>query len=213
MFKNIKNNYLAYVVIISGLLGFFAAFTLLLNRIEYYKNPDFVPPCSINPWLDCGLVMKSKWASLYGFPNTIIGLSTYPLAVMTGFIMLLNKQNNRVLMIVSNIIAGVGLITNFVLLYISAYLILALCPWCILAGVATSNVFFGILTYNIMNNHIVFKDQERIQARIRGNWDIVPVVMYYLFMFGFVAFSFFLRTINIETDKFWDPIFWLWGKK
>jgi uncharacterized membrane protein len=212
MIKNLKNNYLAYIVIISGLVGVYCAFTLLLNRIEFYKNPDFVPPCSINPWLDCGSVMKSKWASLYGFPNTIIGMATYPLAVMTGFIMLLNKTNNRILMLVCNAIAGVGLITNFVLLYISAYLILALCPWCILAGVATSNVFFAITVYNIKNNHLIFKDQQKLQAKINGNWDVIPVVLYYLFMFGFVALSFVLRNMEIDTSKFFDPIFWLWGK-
>jgi uncharacterized membrane protein len=213
MFQNIRKNYLAYIVIVSGLLGFYAAFTLLLNRIEYFKNPNFVPPCSINPWLDCGIVMKSKWASLYGFPNTIIGVATYPLAIMTGFMMLLNKENNRAFMIVNNIIAGFGLITNFVLLYISAYLIASLCPWCILAGIATSNIFFGILVYNINHNNIIFKNQAYLQAKIRGFWDIIPVIIYYIFMFAFVAFAFTLRGMEIDTTKFFDPIFWLWSQK
>jgi uncharacterized membrane protein len=213
MIKNIKNNYHAYIVIICGLLGVFAAFTLLLNRIEYFKNPNFVPPCSVNIWLDCGVVMKSKWASLYNFPNTMIGLVSYPLAVMTGLMMLMNKENNRYLMLINNFIAFLGMITNIVLLYISSYLIASLCPWCLLAGVATSNIFFSILFYNIKHDNIILKNQDKAKARIRGGWDLIPVLVYYVIMFLFVWLAFFLREIQVDTTQFLDPIFWLWGQK
>ena len=202
LWQNLKKNYLAYLVILGGIVGTWAAFTLLLNRIEYFKNPNFIPPCSINIWLDCGIVMKSKWASLFGFPNTIIGLITYPTAIFTGLIMLLNQKNHRGLMLVCNFLAGIGMITNFVLLYISAYLISSLCPWCILAGIATSNIFFGILHYNILHNHIKFgKYQDFVQSRIRGGWDFLWVIIYYLFMAFFVWFAFFLRQNEILTNR------------
>jgi uncharacterized membrane protein len=212
MLINLKRNYFAYLVMIGGVIGFYAAFTLLLNRIEYYKNPNFIPPCSINPWLDCGVVMKSKWATLYGFPNTIIGIATYPLSIFTGLIMILNKDNNKLLMNLCLLLAGLGMITNIVLLYISSYLIASLCPWCILAGIATSNIFFSLLFYNIKNDHLVFGNHEKNKALINGNWDIVPVVVYYFLIFLFVYISFVMRDYSINTTKFFDPIFWLWSK-
>ena len=212
MFTNIKKNYWAYLVILGGMMGTYAAFSLLLGRIEYYKNPNYVPPCSINIWLDCGIVMKSKWATLFGFPNTIIGLITYPSAILTGFMMLLNPKNNSKLMNVCLFISSLGLIMNIFLLYISSYIIASLCPWCVLAGVATSNIFFSILFYNITNDHLVLKNSPKYKAMLKGNWDIIPVIVYYIVVFALVYLSFFLREQAIDTTRFFDPAFWLWGK-
>jgi uncharacterized membrane protein len=211
-----KNHYLAIIVIICGILGTWTAFTLLNNRIEFYKDPNFVPTCSVNVWLDCGPVMKSKWADLFGFPNTIIGLMAYPLAVLTGLMMILNPKNNRGLMLFCNALAGIGFITNLVLLYISAYLISALCPWCLLAGVATSNIFFSLLAYNVLEDNIKFKPdtQAFLKSRIRGLFTIIPVTAFYITVFFLVWLSFYLRTtLEIDTTNFFDPIFWLWGVK
>jgi uncharacterized membrane protein len=212
MYNNLKKNYLGYIIIVCGLLGVYAAFTLLLNRIGYYKDPNFIPPCSVNVWLDCGIVMKSKWSELFGFPNTIIGLTTYPLSVFTGLIILLNNKNNKWLMNGCLALAGSGMIINIILLYISAYLIGSLCPWCILAGVATSNIFFCVAQYCIANDHITIGNNELTKARIRGGWNVAIVVAYYLSIFLFVYIAFYLRMYNIDTSKFIDPIFWLHGK-
>jgi uncharacterized membrane protein len=212
--SHLKKNLLAYIIIVCGLLGTYAAFTLLLNRIEYFKNLDFVPPCSINVWLDCGIVMKSKWASLFGFPNAIIGLITYPLATLTGLMILLNKNNNKYLMLGCTALAGLGFITNIILLYISSYLIGSLCPWCILAGVCTSNIFFSLINYDIQNNFL-FKDYKDgyFKRKIQGGWDILIVILFYLLIALFVYFSFFLRENGIFTHEFFDPIFWKWSEK
>lgn len=87
--------------------------------------------------------MKSKWASLFGFPNTIIGLTAYPMAVFTGLIMIMNQVNSEKFLRACNILAGVGIVMNLVLLYISDYLIGALYPWCLLAG----NLFVLLLRH------------------------------------------------------------------
>lgn len=203
--KNIKTNYLAYILVISSLFGYYAAFTLLLNRIEYYKNPNFIPPCSINPWLDCGTVMKSKWAYLFGFPNTIIGLSTYPMAFLTG-LTLFFERNNKYFILFCLLISGIGVITNIALLYISAFLISALCPWCILAGVATSNIFFAVLKYSTERGYITNKT---IASITKQNNHIFTIIIYYLLMFFLVFSSVQLRELGVETYKFKDPIFWL----
>ena len=208
----IKKYYLPLIIIVCGFLGTFAAFHLLNNRIELYKNPDFVPSCSVNVWLDCGPVMKSKWANLFGFPNTMIGLMLYPLAIFTGLIIILNPKNNRYLMLSCNVLAGLGFIMNIILLYISSYLIGALCPWCLLSGVATSNIFFSLLAYNILEDNIRFKTETQnfLKNRINGLYTIIPVVIFYLLIFFLVWLAFYIRqNFEIDTTKFIDPIFWL----
>lgn len=207
-----KKYYLAIIIIICGILGTFASFHLLNNRIELYKNPNFIPSCSVNVWLDCGPVMKSKWADLFGFPNTMIGLMAYPLAVLTGLYIIANEKNKRWLMLFCTSLAGLGTITNLILLYISSYLIGALCPWCLLAGVATSNIFFALLCYSILEDNLKFSQntQKKLKHWINGLFTIIPVTIYYLILFGLVLFSFYLRqNLNIDTTTFIDPIFWL----
>ncbi len=207
---HIRQNYLAYIIIICGFLGLYAAFWLLLGRIEYYKNPNYVPPCSLNVWLDCGVVMKSKWASLFGFPNTIIGLATYPLAALTGFVMITHKNVSKTFMNFCLFLSGIGLIMNIFLLYISAYIIAALCPWCILSGVATSNIFFAILTYNITKGYISLPfGLNNIKILTSKVFGLLFMVCYYMAIFALVWLSFTLRLYDINTQQFFDPIFWL----
>jgi uncharacterized membrane protein len=213
MFQNLKKNYLAYIIIISGCFGLFAAFTLLTNRIEIYKNPSFVPPCNINPLLDCGKVMTSKWASLFGFPNTIVGLVEYPLAIFTGLIILVNKVNNKKLLWICNILAGLGLIMNWVLLYISAYLIGSLCPWCLLSGAATSNVFFALLAHNLKQETDLKGWKSNLSLLLNSKWSWVTILVYYSAVLGFIYLMYYLKTWVFYEGQGFDPIFWKWSEK
>jgi uncharacterized membrane protein len=205
--KFIKKNYLALTVVVFGIIGVWAAFTLTINKLEYYKNPNFIPSCSINPWLDCGAVMKSKWSSLFGFPNMLIGLITYPLAIFSGLTMILNQKNHSLLVKIWLLISGLGVIMNLALLYASAYLIRSLCPWCLLAGVATSNIFLAILEYAVNNSHISLG--KKINSLVRANWMPVFVFLYYSAIFSFVWLAFYLQSLGVSTDKFWDFAFWI----
>ena len=54
---------LGWTQVVGGVLGFVAAFALILDRIELLKDPDFVPSCSINPLLSCGTIMKTGQAA------------------------------------------------------------------------------------------------------------------------------------------------------
>jgi uncharacterized membrane protein len=213
MIKHFQKYYLAYIIIISGAFGLFAAFTLLSNRIELYKNPGFVPPCNINPYLDCGKVMTSKWASLFGFPNTIVGLIEYPLAIFTGLIILVNKTNNKWLLWTCNALAGVGLFMNLVLLYISAYLIGSLCPWCLLSGAATSNIFFALLAHNLKQEISLTGWKSKLSWLLNSRWSWLTMLIYYASVLGLVYLMYYLKTWVFYEGQGFDPIFWKWGEK
>jgi uncharacterized membrane protein len=205
--KHLGLHYLAYIVMLGGIVGTYGAFNLIINKIGVYKNPNYTPPCSINIWLDCGIVMRSKWSELFGFPNMLIGLMTYPMAFLTGLGMLLNPKMNKWFTYFCLFVAGSGMLTNILLLYISAYLVGSLCPWCLLAGVATSNVFLAILNWAIINNQISLG--ARLNSVIKAGWSFVFVIFYYLFMFMLVYVAFYLRQRGYSTNSFFDPIFWL----
>ncbi len=43
-----------------------------------------MPTCSINPVLSCGSVMITPQASVFGFPNPLIGIVSFAVVVVTG---------------------------------------------------------------------------------------------------------------------------------
>ena len=51
-----------------------ASLTLTVEKIELLIDPSYVPSCSINPVLSCGSVMVTHQASVFGFPNPLIGI-------------------------------------------------------------------------------------------------------------------------------------------
>ncbi len=69
-------------VLIAGVIGLAAAFTLTVEKIEILINPAYVPSCSINPVLSCGSVMITPQASVFGFPNPLIGIVAFTVVVV-----------------------------------------------------------------------------------------------------------------------------------
>ena len=71
-------------VLIAGVVGLAAAFTLTIEKIKLLDNPAYVPSCSINPVLSCGSVMATPQAAAFGFPNPLIGVVAFSVVVVTG---------------------------------------------------------------------------------------------------------------------------------
>ena len=77
----------AWWILLGGVIGLVAAFTLTVEKIELLLDPSYVPSCSINPVLSCGSVMSTHQASLLGFPNPLIGVIAFTV-VVTGFVIM-----------------------------------------------------------------------------------------------------------------------------
>jgi len=71
--------------LVAAVLAFLAATQLTIEKIDLLKNPHYVPSCSINPFISCGPVMSSWQASVFGIPNSIIGMVGYGLVVLITF--------------------------------------------------------------------------------------------------------------------------------
>ena len=210
-----NRKFLASLIIAGGFFGLYAAFTITMNKIELIANPNFVPTCNINPWLDCGTVMKSKWGTLFGFPNSIAGVGLYSMALLTGVTLWFNDTLNPRFIKLCTILAGLGFVGNNILTYISSSIIFALCPWCLLAHSATTVIFFSLLTYLITQKQL-FKDEARSEKwkdRVEKGWSIGFTILYMLLVIGYVLTIYELYSNSIIRESLPDPIFWLWGKK
>ena len=124
-------------VLIAGVLGLAAAVTLTVEKIEILINPDYVPSCSINPVLSCGSVMITPQASVFGFPNSLIGIVAFTVVLVTGVLAIARVDLPHWYWV--GLAIGTLLGTVFVhwLAWQSLYSIGALCPYCMVVWAVT----------------------------------------------------------------------------
>ncbi|GAA2434348.1 vitamin K epoxide reductase family protein [Mycolicibacterium llatzerense] len=124
-------------ILLAGVIGEVAAFVLAVEKIRQLQNPSYVPSCSINPVLSCGSVMLTKQASLFGFPNPLVGIAAFSVVIVTGVLAVAGVRLPRWYW--AGLAGGTLLGAVFVhwLIYESLYEIGALCPYCMVVWVVT----------------------------------------------------------------------------
>ncbi|WP_395307225.1 vitamin K epoxide reductase family protein [Mycobacterium sp. AMU20-3851] len=124
-------------VLIAGVLGLAAAATLTVEKIEILIDPSYIPSCSLNPVLSCGSVMTTPQASVFGFPNSLIGIVGFTVVLVTGVLAVARVSLPRWYW--AGLAIGTGLGTVFVhwLIFQSLYRIGALCPYCMVVWAVT----------------------------------------------------------------------------
>jgi len=128
-------------LLIGGVLGLAASLTLTVEKIALLIDPAYVPTCSLNPVLACGSVMVSWQASVFGFPNPLIGIVAFTVVTVTGVISVGGVRLPRWYW--SGLAMGSLLGTIFVhwLIFQSLYRIGALCPYCMVVWSVTIPTF------------------------------------------------------------------------
>ena len=131
----------AWWVLIAGVIGFVAAATLTIEKIEMLINPTYVPSCSINPVLSCGSVMVTHQASVFGFPNPLMGIAGFSVAIVTGVLAVTKVRLPQWYWVGLMIGTGLGVVFVHWLIYQSLYVIGALCPYCMVVWSVTIPLF------------------------------------------------------------------------
>ncbi|MFJ2113224.1 MULTISPECIES: vitamin K epoxide reductase family protein [unclassified Streptomyces] len=145
---------LALLLIITGAAGLLAAWVITIDKFKLLEDPGFTPGCSLNPVVSCGNIMKSAQASVFGFPNPMLGLVGYAVVICVGMGLLAGARYRRWFWLGLNAGAlfGVGFCTW--LQYQSLYNINSLCLWCCLAWVGTIIMFWYVTAHNVRTGAI-----------------------------------------------------------
>lgn len=167
---------LSLLLTIGGAIGFVAAFVLILERIELYKDPAYVPSCSINPVLSCGSVMETWQAQAFGFPNPLIGVASFAAVTTIGVALLTRATLPRWfwLGLQAGTLFGVGFVTW--LAYQSIYDIDALCPYCMVVWAVMIPIFVYVTAHNVQAGHI--PASTRVRNVLARNKALIVVLWY-----------------------------------
>lgn len=145
---------LAVWLIIAGVIGWWAAFSLTMERIHLLANPDAILGCDISPLVQCGKNLASWQGSLFGFPNPILGLTGWMAPIVVGVAILAGARFARWFWWLFE--AGVTLAFVFVIWLIaqSIFVLGTLCPWCMVTWAVTIPTFYAV-TLHILRTGIL----------------------------------------------------------
>jgi len=158
-------------IVIAGAVGLAASFTLTVEKIELLINPKYVPSCNFNPVLSCGSIMVTRQASVFGFPNPLIGLMSFTLVVVTGVLVWSKVRIPQWYWV--GLLIGTLLGSVFVhwLIFQSLYRIGALCPYCMVVWAVTIPLL--VVVASIALRPLAGNPVLRVLYRWR--WSIVAV--------------------------------------
>ncbi|MFK0259052.1 vitamin K epoxide reductase family protein [Streptomyces sp. NPDC090445] len=166
----------AWLLIVTGAAGLLASFVITLDKFELLRDPDFVPSCNLSPVLSCADVMRSGQASVFGFPNPVIGLAAYAAVVAIGFGLLAGAGHRRWFWAGLNLGTLLGAGFCMWLMSQALYGIGALCLWCCLAWAATIAMFWYTTVHNL--RHGVIRAPRALVSGVQEFHWVVPVTWY-----------------------------------
>ncbi|MFT3898829.1 MAG: vitamin K epoxide reductase family protein [Gordonia sp. (in: high G+C Gram-positive bacteria)] len=182
----------SWVLVIGGLIGFLASFTLTVEKLNLLKNPDYRPSCSINAVFSCSPVMASWQASLFKiFPNPLLGIAGFAVVITIGMGLLAGARYANWFW--AGLQLGVTLAVGFVgwLIYSSLYDIRALCLYCMVVWSVTIPIFLVVTVRNLMAT----RAHPSRALQLFGTYLPLIVFVIYLLIGGAIL------------DQFWNYFF------
>lgn len=133
---------LAWMLISGGIVGWAAALSLTIERINVATNPDAVLSCDVSPFISCKSVMLTWQAKLLGFPNPLIGLAAFMAPIVVGFAILAGAKFARWFWQTFTAGMFVGFSFAIWLWSQSVFDIGVLCPYCMVAWAGMIPMFW-----------------------------------------------------------------------
>ncbi|NQX27572.1 vitamin K epoxide reductase family protein [Microbacteriaceae bacterium VKM Ac-2854] len=165
---------LAVLLIVLGVIGWFAAFTLTVEKFEALENPGAALGCDFSLLVQCSANLDSWQGSLLGFPNPILGLAGWIAPIAVGVALLAGARFDRWFWITFNV--GVAAALGFVIWLISQsiFVLGTLCPWCMLTWSVTIPLFWLVTLRNLREG--VLPASERIRRIAGAAYGWIPFI-------------------------------------
>ena len=178
---------IGWILAVCGIIGFIAAFVLTIDKIHLIQDPSYVPSCSINPIISCGSVMKTAQSSVFGFPNSLIGIAGFAIISTIGMALLAGARFKRWFWLCTQagVVFGIAFVTW--LQYQTLYSIGALCPYCMVVWSVMIPIFWYVTLYNIRTGNIRIKRGGGFLQRHHGE----------------ILLVWFLIILGLILNRFW----------
>jgi len=141
-------------LIIAGVIGWWAAFSLTMERLHLLENPGSQASCDFSPLVQCGKNLESWQGSVFGFPNPVIGLAGWIAPIVVGFAILAGARFARWFWWLFELGMTFAFVFVVWLIAQSIFVIGTLCPWCMVTWVVTIPSFY-VVTLHVLRTGIL----------------------------------------------------------
>lgn len=170
---------MAVWLIIAGAIGWWAAFSLTLERFHLLADPDAGASCDFSLLVQCSANLTSWQGSVFGFPNPILGLTGWVAPIVVGAAILAGARFARWFWWLFWL--GMLFAFGFVIWLISQsiFVLGTLCPWCMVTWVVTIPTFY-VVTLHVLRSGVapVGPRVRRVAADLMGWVPLLAVLSY-----------------------------------
>jgi uncharacterized membrane protein len=177
----------AWWVLIAGVIGLAASMALTVEKFKILLDPHYVPSCNINPIVSCGSVMTTPQASLLGFPNPLLGVIGFTVAVVTGVLAVAKIPLPQWYWIGLAVGTLIGAVLVHWLIFQSLYRIGALCPYCMVVWAVTIPLL--VVLVSIVFRPVLDRGDSAV-ARVLYQWRWSIVTLWFTAVFLMIMVRF-----------------------
>ena len=166
--------------IIAGAIGWFASFELLTEYIKTLQEPTHAPNCNISKLVTCGPNMDSWQGSLFGFSNTIIGVTAFTAPILVGAAILAGAHFAQWFwrLYCLGLLGGIVFITW--LQYQSFYSLGTLCPWCMVVWTAMIPLWWVTVAKAGADGLLLPGDSAMRALKGFASWAWVAILLHFV---------------------------------
>jgi uncharacterized membrane protein len=170
----------AIFLIVTGVLGWFASFDLLIEKFATLADPSHTPSCDISPIVQCGVNLASTQGAIFGFPNPVIGVAAFAVPIVVGAAILAGARFARWFWILFNLGVLGGITMVVWLIGQSIFILGTLCPYCMLVWTVMIPMFVYVTAFNLKEGHFGNSGASRRFAAYSFPWVWVIVLLGYV---------------------------------
>jgi uncharacterized membrane protein len=173
---------LARIFVIAGAIGWFASVALLVERVQSLQDPTKNPSCDISPFVSCGALFDRWQASLFGFPNALLGVAGFVVPIVIGVGIFAGAHFKNWFW--RSAVIGIGIAWIFItwLFTQSIYNIGVVCPYCLVVWAATIPMWWTVLIVTIVQGCWGLKIRK-----IVSSWGISYLPVIVILNYGVIA--------------------------
>ncbi|QNE34380.1 vitamin K epoxide reductase family protein [Leifsonia shinshuensis] len=170
---------LAIFLIVAGVIGFWAAFMLTVDKFHLLADSHAQLSCNFNVLVGCSKNLNSWQGSLLGFPNPLLGLAGWTATIAVGVGLFAAGRFARWYWIAFNVGVVLALVLVIFLITESLTVLNVLCPWCMVTWTVTIPTFWAVTLYNLKEGHIPVPERaRRFFGTLYGWVPLITIVSY-----------------------------------
>lgn len=172
------------LLIVCGVLGWWASFSLLIDKFAILENPQSDLDCDFSPLVQCSRNLGSWQGAVFGFPNPILGVAGFSAPIFVGAALMAGARFRAWFWLAFHV-GTVGALALVVwLVSQSIFVIGTLCPWCMVVWSVTIPLFFAV-TFVTLRDGVYGRRAQRAGA-IGLTW-LIPIIIVAYAMIAFFA--------------------------